>query len=181
MRPFALQIGVAFTLTTLFVLVLLIATVLSAVETVPPHEQRALTVFGEYQRMLQPGLHFVPPFVSRTYPVDVRTQESTLTVDDARTRDGEAVAVDLLVEARVVDPEAAFLASDDHGAALRDLAQSAVYDAVREREASEVRRYPGDVGGDVDRALADVGETGWAVERVAVEDLRPAEEVASAG
>ena len=48
-------------------------TVNSAVEIVDAYEKRALTVFGEYRGLLDPGIHFIPPFVSRTYPCAGRT------------------------------------------------------------------------------------------------------------
>ncbi|MEF8780367.1 MAG: SPFH domain-containing protein, partial [Haloferacaceae archaeon] len=49
-------------------------TLLSAFEVVEAYERRPLTIFGEYRRVLEPGLHVIPPFVSRTYPFDMRTQ-----------------------------------------------------------------------------------------------------------
>jgi len=47
---------------------------LSAIEIVNAYEKRALTVFGEYRKLLEPGINFVPPFVSNTYAFDMRTQ-----------------------------------------------------------------------------------------------------------
>ena len=43
------------------VLLLAVVTVASMVEIVDAYEKRALTVFGEYRKLLQPGINFVPP------------------------------------------------------------------------------------------------------------------------
>ncbi|PSQ26977.1 phosphoesterase, partial [Halobacteriales archaeon QS_8_65_32] len=66
-------------------------TVNSAVEIVDAYEKRALTVFGEYRKLLDPGIHFVPPFVSRTYPFDLRTQTIDVPRQEAITRDNSPV------------------------------------------------------------------------------------------
>jgi len=44
------------------------------VEIVDAYDRAALTVFGEYRKLLEPGLNIVPPFVSRIYTFDMRTQ-----------------------------------------------------------------------------------------------------------
>ena len=46
-------------------LLVAIAAVTSAVEIVEAYEKRALTVLGDYRELLEPGLHVVPPFVTR--------------------------------------------------------------------------------------------------------------------
>ncbi|MFB6108458.1 MAG: SPFH domain-containing protein, partial [Haloplanus sp.] len=58
----------------LFVLLLAIVTVYQMVEIVDAYEKKALTVFGEYRKLLEPGISFIPPFVARTYAFDMRTQ-----------------------------------------------------------------------------------------------------------
>lgn len=55
------------------VLVLLVATLKSAVHVVREGRIEALLVFGQMQAVLEPGLNVVPPFVSTTYPIDPRT------------------------------------------------------------------------------------------------------------
>ncbi|WP_390884104.1 SPFH domain-containing protein, partial [Halapricum hydrolyticum] len=73
------------------VLSIAVATVYSAVEVVEAYEKRAVTVFGEFRRLLEPGIHFIPPFVSKTYAFDMRTQTLDVPRQEAITRDNSPV------------------------------------------------------------------------------------------
>src|SRR6056297_1874477 len=64
-----------------------VAVLASAVEIVDATEKRALTVFGEYRGLLEPGLNVVPPLVSRTHSFDVRTQTLDVPPQEAITED----------------------------------------------------------------------------------------------
>ncbi|MFW5939960.1 MAG: phosphoesterase, partial [Halolamina sp.] len=60
-----LQIGSAIGgVVGLLFLLVVIAAVWQAVEIVDATEKKALTVFGEYRKLLEPGINFIPPFVS---------------------------------------------------------------------------------------------------------------------
>lgn len=54
-------------------LLLTVVTLFSSVQIVEEGQLEALLVFGEMQAVLEPGLDFVPPFVSTTYPIDPQT------------------------------------------------------------------------------------------------------------
>lgn len=58
---------------SLVILLSVAVTLYSAVEIVEEGPPVALLVFGEMQAVLEPGLNFVPPFVSTTYPIDPQT------------------------------------------------------------------------------------------------------------
>jgi|SRR6056297_3517956 len=47
----------------------------SSLHTVREGNIEILFVFGEVEAILEPGLNFVPPFVSSSYPVDLRTMQ----------------------------------------------------------------------------------------------------------
>jgi regulator of protease activity HflC (stomatin/prohibitin superfamily) len=64
-----------------------------SVRIVDEGELEAILVFGEMKGVLRPGLNVVPPFVSKTYPVDPRT----MTMD----KDGEQVDVPAAFESEV--------------------------------------------------------------------------------
>ena len=98
----------------LVVLALAVVTVYSAVEVVEAYEKEALTVFGEYRKLLDPGIHFIPPFVSRTYPFDMRTQTIDVPQQEAITRDNSPVTADAVVYIRVMDAKRAFLEVEEY-------------------------------------------------------------------
>ena len=80
----------------------LAVTLFSAVEIVDAYEKRALTVFGEYRSLLEPGLNLIPPFVSRTYAFDVRTRVIDVAPQEAITRDNSPVTADAVVYYRII-------------------------------------------------------------------------------
>ncbi|MFB6165384.1 MAG: SPFH domain-containing protein, partial [Haloarculaceae archaeon] len=92
----------------LIILVIAVVTVYQMVEIVNAYEKRALTVFGEYRKLLEPGINFVPPFVSRTYAFDLRTQTLDVPRQEAITRDNSPVTADAVVYIKVMDAKKAF-------------------------------------------------------------------------
>ncbi|MFB6138187.1 MAG: SPFH domain-containing protein, partial [Halobacteriaceae archaeon] len=92
-----------FTVVALLLLVLAVVTVWKMVEIVDAYEKKALTVFGEYRRLLEPGISFIPPFVSRTYAFDMRTQTIDVPKQEAITRDNSPVTADAVVYIRVME------------------------------------------------------------------------------
>ncbi|MFB6198890.1 MAG: paraslipin, partial [Halobacteriaceae archaeon] len=108
----------------ILVLLLALVTVWQSVELVDAYEKEALTVFGEYRRLLEPGINFIPPFVSRTYAFDMRTQTIDVPQQEAITRDNSPVTADAVVYIRVMDATKAFLEVDDYKRAVSNLAQT---------------------------------------------------------
>ena len=169
------------TILGLVVLALAIVTVYSAVEIVNAYEKRALTVFGEYRKLLEPGLNVVPPFVSKTYPFDLRTQTLDVPTQEAITRDNSPVTADAVVYIRVMDAKRAFLEVDDYEGAVSDLAQTTLRavlgdmnldDTLSERETIN-RRIAEELDEPTD-------EWGVRVESVEVRSVKPSRGVESA-
>ncbi|MDY7081320.1 MAG: SPFH domain-containing protein, partial [Halobacteria archaeon] len=71
----------------LIIFVLALVAIWKSVVIVQAYEKKALTVFGEYRRLLEPGINFVQPFVSQTYTFDMRTQTIDVPKQEAITRD----------------------------------------------------------------------------------------------
>ena len=118
-------------------LVLALATLVSSVEIVQAYEKRALTVFGANRGLLDPGLHFVPPFVSRTYQFDTRVETIDVPTQEAITEDNSPVTADAVVYVRVVDAERAFLQVDDYRRATALLAQTNLRAAIGDMQLDE--------------------------------------------
>ena len=93
-----LQVGALLpAIVVLLLLLVAVATVYSSIEIVNAYEKRALTVLGDYRKLLEPGISFVPPFVSNTYPFDMRTQTLDVPRQEAITRDNSPVTADAVV------------------------------------------------------------------------------------
>ena len=119
-----LQAGLGPVIVVLLVLAVAVITVYSAIEIVNAYEKRALTVFGDYRNLLEPGINFVPPFVNNTYPFDMRTQTIDVPRQEAITRDNSPVTADAVVYIKVMDAKKAFLEVDDYKRATSNLAQT---------------------------------------------------------
>jgi regulator of protease activity HflC (stomatin/prohibitin superfamily) len=156
-------------------------TVNSAVEIVDAYEKRALTVFGEYRTLLDPGIHFVPPFVSRTYPFDLRTQTIDVPRQEAITRDNSPVTADAVVYIRVMDAKKAFLEVDDYIDATSNLAQTTLRAALGDMELDDTLSKRERINSRIRRELEEpTDEWGVRVESVEVREVNPSQDVQGA-
>jgi len=60
---------------TLLFVITFAVTLWSSVTIVREENIEILFVFGEIRAILEPGLNFAPPFVSSSYPIDIRTMQ----------------------------------------------------------------------------------------------------------
>ncbi|SFH43456.1 SPFH domain / Band 7 family protein, partial [Halorubrum aquaticum] len=112
MDPLPLQTGFGLVSVGLLFLMLVVVTLWQSVAIVDAYDKEALTVFGEYRKLLEPGINFIPPFVSRTYAFDMRTQTLDVPRQEAITRDNSPVTADAVVYIKVMDAKKAFLEVD---------------------------------------------------------------------
>ena len=67
-------------------LVFAVVTAYKSVIIVNAYEKKALTVFGKYRRLLDPGINLVVPYISATYTFDMRTETMDVPQQEAITR-----------------------------------------------------------------------------------------------
>ncbi|WP_336024001.1 SPFH domain-containing protein [Halobellus salinisoli] len=165
----------------LVVLALAIAAVYSAVEIVDAYDKEALTVFGEYRKLLEPGINFIPPFVSRTYPFDMRTQTLDVPKQEAITRDNSPVTADAVVYIRVMDAKRAFLEVDDYTRAVSNLAQTTLRAVLGDMELDETLSEREKINRRINEELDEpTDEWGIRVESVEVRSVKPSAVVENA-
>ena len=160
---------------------LAVVTVASMVEIVEAYEKEALTIFGEYRKLLEPGIHFVPPFVNRTYPFDMRTQTIDVPQQEAITRDNSPVTADAVVYIRVMDAERAFLEVEEYKRAVSNLAQTTLRAVLGDMELDDTLSRREMINARIRRELDEpTDEWGIRVESVEVREVNPAAGVKSA-
>jgi regulator of protease activity HflC (stomatin/prohibitin superfamily) len=165
----------------LLALLVAVATVASAVEVVQAYEKRALTVFGEYRGLLDPGIHFVPPFVSKAYTFDMRTQTLDVPRQEAITEDNSPVTADAVVYIRVMDAKKAFLEVDDYVKAVSNLAQTTLRAVLGDMELDETLSRRDHINARIRRELDEpTDEWGVRVESVEVREVKPSAAVEDA-
>src|SRR6056297_2303338 len=170
-----------FTIIALLFLVLAIVTIWQSVEIVDATEKRALTVFGEYRKLLEPGINFVPPFVSRTHTFDMRTQTLDVPRQEAITRDNSPVTADAVVYIKVMDAKKAFLEVDDYKNAVSNLAQTTLRAVLGDMELDDTLNKRQEINAKIRRELDEpTDEWGIRVESVEVREVNPSKDVQQA-
>ncbi|PSP86799.1 phosphoesterase [Halobacteriales archaeon QS_5_68_33] len=151
------------------------------VEIVNAYEKRTLTVFGEYRKLLEPGINFVPPFVSKTYPFDMRTQTLDVPRQEAITRDNSPVTADAVVYIKVMDAKKAFLEVDDYKRAVSNLAQTTLRAVLGDMELDDTLNKRQEINAKIRRELDEpTDEWGIRVESVEVREVNPSKDVQQA-
>ena len=176
-----LQVVESFTIVGALVLVVVVAAILSAVEIVDAYDRGALTVFGEYRKLLEPGINFVPPFVSRVYRFDMRTQTIDVPHQEAITRDNSPVTADAVVYIRVMDAKRAFLEVDDYKRAVSNLAQTTLRAVLGDMELDDTLSKRERINARIREELDEpTDEWGIRVESVEVREVTPSRDVKGA-
>ncbi len=173
-----LQLGLGIGAIGLVLIGFALIVVLAAVEIVDAYEKRALTVFGEYRKLLQPGINFVPPFVSKTYAFDMRTQTIDVPRQEAITRDNSPVTADAVVYIKVMDAKKAFLEVDNYKKAVSNLAQTTLRAVLGDMELDDTLNKRQEINARIREELDEpTDEWGIRVESVEVREVNPSKDV----
>jgi regulator of protease activity HflC (stomatin/prohibitin superfamily) len=168
-------------LVVLLVLAVAIITVYSSVEIVNAYEKRALTVLGDYRKLLEPGINFVPPFVNNTYPFDMRTQTLDVPRQEAITRDNSPVTADAVVYIKVMDAKKAFLEVEDYKRAVSNLAQTTLRAVLGDLDLDDTLSKRSEINARIRKELDEpTDEWGIRVESVEVREVNPSADVQQA-
>jgi regulator of protease activity HflC (stomatin/prohibitin superfamily) len=169
------------TVVGLVLLVIAVFLVSDSVEIVQAYEKRALTVFGDMQGLLDPGIHLIPPLVSKTYAFDMRTEAMDVPRQEAITRDNSPVTADAVVYIRVMDAERAFLQVDDYRKATLALAQTTLRAVLGDMELDETLSRRDEINRRIREQIdGPTNEWGVRVESVEVREVKPSKDVENA-
>ncbi|MFB6078544.1 MAG: SPFH domain-containing protein [Halarchaeum sp.] len=169
------------TIVAVLLVALAAVTVYQMVEIVDAYEKKALTVFGEYRGLLEPGINVIPPFVSRAYTFDMRTQTIDVPRQEAITRDNSPVTADAVVYIRVMDAKRAFLEVDDYKRAVSNLAQTTLRAVIGDMELDDTLNKRQEINARIRKELDEpTDEWGIRVESVEVREVNPSKDVQQA-
>ncbi len=165
-----------------FVLLALVAvTVNSAIEIVGPYEKRAHVVFGSFRKLLGPGIHFIPPFVSRTYVFDMRTHMLDVPRQEAITQDNSPLMADAVIYVRVTDAKKAYLEVDDYRRAVSNLGQTTLRAVLGDMTLDETLSRRDQINARIRKEIdPPTDEWGVHVESVEVQEVMPSSTVVQA-
>ncbi len=169
---------------SLFGIVLLLfaaAAIKSSVVIVDAYEKEAYTRFGEYQKLLEPGVNFIWPFVSETRAFDMRTQTIDVPQQEAITRDNSPVTADAVIYIKVMDAKKAFLEVDNYKKAVSNLAQTTLRAVLGDMELDDTLNKRQQINAKIREELDEpTDEWGIRVESVEVREVNPSKDVQEA-
>ena len=97
---------------TVYVIVGLLAILISAVKVLREYERGVIFLLGRFQRVKGPGLIIVIPFIQQIERIDLRVVVMDVPTQDVISQDNVSVKVNAVVYFRVIDPEKAVRAID---------------------------------------------------------------------
>ncbi len=165
-----------------FLLLALVAVAVnSAVEIVGPYEKRALVVLGSFRKLLGPGIHVIPPFVSQTYQFDMRTHMLDVPKQEAITQDNSPLMADAVIYVRVTDAKKAYLEVDDYRRAVSNLGQTTLRAVLGDMSLDETLSRREEINARIREEIdPPTDEWGVHVESVEVQEVMPSQTVVKA-
>jgi regulator of protease activity HflC (stomatin/prohibitin superfamily) len=159
----------------LVVLALVLAVVSRGIRVVPQATARVLERFGRFQRVLEPGLNLIVPFVDQLRPsIDLREQVVTFPPQSVITKDNLVVGIDTVIYFQVTDPQAATYEIANFLQAIEQLAVTTLRNAVgnltMEESLTSRETVNSQLGAVLDEAT---GKWGIKVSRVELKAIEP--------
>ena len=150
-----------------------------ALKVVPQQNAFVVERLGKFNRVLEPGLRILIPFVDKIryrhllkeIPLDVPSQICI-------TRDNTQLQVDGIIYFQVTDPHAASYGSSDYILAITQLAQTTLRSVIGRMELDKTFEERDTINAQVVAAL-DEAATNWGVKvlRYEIKDLTPPKEI----
>lgn len=94
------------------------------------YERGLVEHWGAYQKTVDPGLHYIKPFVERMLRVNMREQVIDVPAQEIITQDNVVVSVDAIVYYQIIDPKRALYEIEDFEVAIVKLAQTTLRNIV---------------------------------------------------
>lgn len=122
------------------IIVFLVLVILGRVVRIASEWQRAVILrLGRFDRVAGPGIYLVFPIIdSVAQVIDLRIQTTTITAEQALTRDTVAVGVDAIVFWQVENAEAAAIRIADYRQAIERVAQTSLREMIGSTDLSKL-------------------------------------------
>lgn len=159
----------------LVLLAVVLGIVSRGVRVVPQATARVVERFGRYQRVLQPGLNLVVPFVDKLRPsLDLREQVVSFPPQQVITRDNLVVGIDIVIYFQVTDPKAATYEIANYLQAIEQLSVTTLRNAVGNLQLEESLTSRDTVNSQLGAVLDEAtGKWGIKVARVEIKGIEP--------
>ena len=168
-------------------LVIVIAAVVWAVSgfyTIKEAQKGVVLQFGEFNGLVEPGIHWQPTFIEKVIPVDVQTTRNLPASGFMLTEDENVVRVEMQVQYRIVDARNYLFSVTNADESLDHAFDSAIRYVVGHSKMDEVltsgrEKVRQSVWSELDKILAPYN-LGIIISDVNFKDARPPEQVKDA-
>src|SRR5690348_15746446 len=163
-------------LVVLLVLVIFVlSTIARAVRVVPQASAVIIERLGRYSRTLEPGLHFLVPFVDRPRAiVDLREQVVSFPPQPVITSDNLVVSIDTVIYFQVTDPKAAVYEIANYIQGIEQLTVTTLRNVIGSLDLEQTLTSRDQINGQLRGVLDDAtGKWGIRVNRVELKAIDP--------
>lgn len=138
------------------------------IRQIDQYERGILLTMGRYNKMWQPGWHFLIPVFQRLIKVDVRVKAVDVPDQEAITKDNIPVRINAVIYFKVNDAAKAILEVEDFFNAVGQLAQTTMRNAVGEVKLDELLANKQQVSENIQKVVDRVSDA-WGIDVQSVE------------
>jgi regulator of protease activity HflC (stomatin/prohibitin superfamily) len=167
--PAAAGSDIAGLVITVFIVIVVLAIILSGVKILKEWERAPLLTLGRYRGLKGPGLIYVPPFISKIpYIISTRLQVSSFRTEQTLTRDNVPVNVDAVMYFQPVDVQKSVLNAENYSNATQLAAQTTLRETIGGVSFDDLLYEREKIGASA-RKIIDSKTEAWGVKVTAVE------------
>ena len=167
--PAAAGSDIAGLVITVFIVIVVLAIVLSGVKILKEWERAPMLTLGRYRGLKGPGLIYVPPFISKIpYIISTRLQVSSFRTEQTLTRDNVPVNVDAVMYFQPVDVQKSVLNAENYSNATQLAAQTTLRETIGGVSFDDLLYEREKIGASA-RKIIDSKTEAWGVKVTAVE------------
>jgi regulator of protease activity HflC (stomatin/prohibitin superfamily) len=156
----------------IFIIVAVIALILSGIKIVNQYERGVVLTLGKYTGMREPGLRIIIPIIQMMTKVDVRSTPVDVPKQEVITKDNVTIGVDAVVYFRVVDAAKAVLETSNYIYATSQFAQAALRDVIGNVELDSLLSQREQISEEIKKIVdSQTDQWGIDVENVKVQNI----------
>ncbi|EKS8372931.1 SPFH/Band 7/PHB domain protein [Bacillus cereus] len=152
------------------------------IKIVPQQQVGVIERLGKFQRIMQPGLNVLIPFIDRVRIYhDLRIQQTNVPPQKVITKDNVQVEIDTIIFYQIVDPELATYGISNYEYGVRNITSATMRQIIGNMELDETLSGREKISMEIRLALDEATERwGVRIERVEIVDINPPKEIQEA-